>query len=101
MPGSSGSISSAVAKGTKSSGAVSSAATISASSISPAEAISLDCDGTVACASSGWLDCDETSFLGNGEDCPLEGPMVVHRKTSDSAAAAPTAAHPNILREAT
>src|ERR1019366_122166 len=100
MPRSCGPISSAKGRGTKFSPAKVSPITAFTSSVSATGTISPGCDGAVPCASSGLLDCDETSFLGDGEDCHLERPVVVHKKASASTAAAPTAAHSNIRREA-
>src|ERR1700674_1134834 len=51
------------------------------------------------CAFSGVANCDETSFVGAGEDCPLDRPMTDQTKTSSTAAAAPTLVHCKLRRQ--
>jgi hypothetical protein len=53
-----------------------------------------------AFASNGMPDWDETSFLGV-DDGPFGRPLTVHKKTSKTAALAPTLAHSSVRRHVT
>src|ERR1700692_3544675 len=98
MPGSSGEIPAVNGTGMKSEATNASLVEVSGISTS-AYCVDSSCAGDEATfASSGSCDCDETSFLGAGEDCPLERPLTVHRKNSSTAAAAPTLAHSKVRR---